>query len=303
MKQTLFKNRSDAGKFLAAQLRHHAGKPDVIVLALPRGGVPVGFEIAAALDVPLDVFLVRKLGVPGYEELAMGAIATGGVKVLNEEVIQHLSISEKAIEAVAVDELMELHRRQELYLGGRKPTVLAGRHAILVDDGLATGSSMRAAVRALRQLKPASITVAVPVAAKDTCDSFRGEVDEVLCGKTPEPFVAVGNWYEDFTQTTDDEVSELLNHAAHLRKVGRVQSGRKSDAAQKIENMKPDENVVCDVCGRFGAYEMGDQHLCSDCYQSRQSCCPEFGDFDLWKADEEAKAAKQSSNSGKPGAR
>jgi putative phosphoribosyl transferase len=224
---TLFKNRSDAGRFLATKLTHYAYQPDVLILALPRGGVPVGFEIATSLELPLDVFIVRKLGVPGYEELAMGAIATGGIRVLNEEIVQHLNIPERAIEAVAREELLELERREKLYRGNREPVEISRHRAILVDDGLATGSSMRAAVRALRQFNPASISVAVPVASKDTCDHFRNEVDEIICGRTPEPFMAVGQWYEDFTQTTDEEVSELLDRAAHLRRVERVQANHR----------------------------------------------------------------------------
>jgi predicted phosphoribosyltransferase len=222
MKTGLFKDRRDAGKFLARSLEHHAHQSDVQVLALPRGGVPVGYEIATALGLPLDVFIVRKLGVPGYEELAMGAIASGGVRVLNDEIIDHLNIPRKAIDAVAVEELAELERRQKLYRGTREPVQIQNQRIILVDDGLATGSSMRAAVRALRQRHPAAITVAVPVAAKDTCDQFRSEVEEIVCGATAEPFLAVGHWYEDFTQITDEEVSELLNHAAHLRRIERV---------------------------------------------------------------------------------
>jgi predicted phosphoribosyltransferase len=220
----LFKNRRDAGKFLATKLTHYAYQPNVLVLALPRGGVPVGYEIAVALDVPLDVFIVRKLGVPGYEEFAMGAIATGGVQVLNEEVVQHLGIPEKAIEAIAAEEWLELKRREKLYRGNRQSAEISGHRVILVDDGLATGSSMRAAVRALRQSNPDAIVVAVPVASRDTCDQFRSEVDEIVCGKTPDPFLAVGYWYDDFTQTSDGEVSALLDRAAHLRKADRVLS-------------------------------------------------------------------------------
>jgi putative phosphoribosyl transferase len=225
---TLFKNRSDAGKFLATKLGHYAYQPDVLVLALPRGGVPVGFEIATALELPLDVFIVRKLGVPGYGELAMGAIAAGDVRVLNEEIVQHLNIPERAIEAVAREELLELERREKLYRGNRKPVEISRHRAILVDDGLATGSSMRAAVRALRQFNPASVSIAVPVASKDTCDHVRSEVDEIVCGRTPKPFMAVGQWYEDFTQTTDGEVSEFLDRAAHLRRAGRVRANHRA---------------------------------------------------------------------------
>ena len=219
---TRFEDRFDAGRFLAQQLKHHAGKPDVAVLALPRGGVPVAFEIARALGAPLDVFVVRKLGAPGYEELAMGAIATGGVRVFNEEVIQHLGVSESWIEASIQEQEEELQRREEAYRGDRAPVEIENHTVILVDDGLATGASMRAAVRALRLRHPAAVTVAVPIGSRDTCDQFRAEVEEVVCARTPEPFHAVGAWYRNFTQTTDEEVRELLNRAAHERRVRRV---------------------------------------------------------------------------------
>ena len=224
METTQFRDRFAAGRFLADKLAHYRNQSGVIVLALPRGGVPVAFEIAESLDAPLDVFIVRKLGVPGYEELAMGAIASGGVRVLNEEVIQHLGISETWINAIAAQEQEELERREQLYRGDRPPLEICGHTAILVDDGLATGSSMRAAVRALRLMHPARIVVAVPVAARDTCDQFRAEVDEIICGKTPEPFLAVGRWYADFRPTTDGEVCKLLNHAAHQRRAKHVQA-------------------------------------------------------------------------------
>lgn len=193
---------------------HYAGRPEVIVLALPRGGVPVAYEVATALGAPLDVFLVRKLGVPGHEELAMGAVASGGVRVLNTEVVEALGISEQAIEGVAQQELRELERRERVYRGGRPPPELRDRVVILVDDGLATGSSMRAAVAAVRQQHPRRIVVAVPTAAAETCEDFRREVDEVVCLSTPEPFYAVGLWYRDFSQTSDDEVRALLERAA-----------------------------------------------------------------------------------------
>ena len=225
---TRFEDRFDAGRFLARQLQHHAGNPNVVVLALPRGGVPVAFEIARAIDAPLDVFVVRKLGAPGYEELAMGAIATGGVRVFNEEVIQHLGVSQSWIEATIREQEEELRRREEAYRGDRLPAELQGHTVILVDDGLATGASMRAAVRALRQRHPAAITVAVPIGSLDTCDQFRPEVEEIVCARTPEPFHAVGAWYQDFTQTTDDEVRELLDRAAHERRVRRVREHNRS---------------------------------------------------------------------------
>ena len=202
----IFQDRSDAGKFVAQKLMHHANDPSVLVLALPRGGVPVAFEVARRLSAPLDVFVVRKLGVPGYEELAMGAIASGGVRVLNEELIQRLSIPPSAIEALTREEEHELARCEKAFRGSREPAQIQGHTVILIDDGLATGASMRAAVRALRQQNPAYLTVAVPIGSRDTCDHFRTEVDELICGDTPEPFFAIGTWYSNFLPTTDDEV-------------------------------------------------------------------------------------------------
>jgi putative phosphoribosyl transferase len=210
----LFQNRRDAGRALAAMLDEYANRRDVLVLGLPRGGVPVAFELATALRAPLDVFVVRKLGVPGHEELAMGAIATGGVRVLNEDVVQSLGIPQAVINAVAAAEQKELQRREQLYRGGRPAPEVRGRTIILVDDGLATGSTMRAAVAAVRQQRPARIVVAVPVGAPSTCDEFRADVDQIVCGFTPEPFYGVGQWYEDFSQTSDEEVRELLDLAA-----------------------------------------------------------------------------------------
>jgi predicted phosphoribosyltransferase len=208
-----FRDREDAGRVLASLLRHHAGDPRVLVLALPRGGVPVGFEIAKALGAPLDVFVVRKLGVPGHEELAVGAIASGRVLVLNDDVVQALRITREVIDAVAAQEGRELERRERAYRGDRPPVDPSGKIVILVDDGLATGATMRAAVRALRDRGAEQLVVAVPTAAPRTCDDFRHEVDEIVCAMTPEPFDAVGLWYEDFSQTTDDEVQELLERA------------------------------------------------------------------------------------------
>jgi predicted phosphoribosyltransferase len=210
----LFRDRTEAGRVLAAELSAYADRPDVIVLALPRGGVPVAFEVARALHAPLDVFLVRKLGVPGHEELAMGAIATGGVRVLNEDVVRALNIPDEVIDLVAAEEQQELERRERAYRDDRPLPEVRGRTVILVDDGLATGSSMRAAVAALRHLGPARIVVAVPVAAADTCTEFQHEVDDVVCARTPEPFYGVGLWYDDFSQTTDEEVHALLERAA-----------------------------------------------------------------------------------------
>jgi predicted phosphoribosyltransferase len=209
-----FQNRTEAGRMLALKLRDYAHRPEVIVLALPRGGVPVAFEVAETLEAPLDIFLVRKLGLPGHEELAMGAIASGGVRVLNQEVVSQFRIPDAVIEEVTVREREELERRERLYRGTRLAHSLFGRTVILIDDGLATGSTMRAAISALRLQKPSRIVVAVPVAAAPTCDEFKYEADEVVCVFTPEPFFAVGLWYEDFTQTTDDEVRDLLERAA-----------------------------------------------------------------------------------------
>jgi len=205
-----FENRDEAGRILGERLRAYADRDDVIILALPRGGVPVGYRVARVLGAPLDVFLVRKLGVPGHEELAMGAIASSGVRVLNEEVLSYLSVDRKVLEGVTERELRELDRREEEYRGGLPPPDVRGKTALLVDDGLATGSTMRAAVQALKQLGPSRIVVAVPTAAPQTCEEFAVEVDEVVCAITPEPFYAVGAWYKDFSQTTDDEVRELL---------------------------------------------------------------------------------------------
>jgi putative phosphoribosyl transferase len=211
-----FLDRREAGRILASRLRQYAGRPDVLVLALPRGGVPVAFEVAQALGAPLDVFLVRKLGVPGYEEVAMGAIASGGVRVLNEDLIRQAGIPPSAVEAVTAREEEELRRRETAYRGSRPRVPIAGRTVILVDDGLATGASMKAAVAALRREGPARIVVAVPVAAAEACDEFRQDVEDVVCAATPEPFMAVGAWYEDFSQTTDTEVRRLLEEAAAL---------------------------------------------------------------------------------------
>ncbi|CAA9581414.1 MAG: Phosphoribosyl transferase domain protein [uncultured Thermomicrobiales bacterium] len=209
-----FRDRGDAGQQLAARFVAYAGEPNVIVLALPRGGVPVAYEVARALRASLDLFLVRKLGVPGHEELALGAIATGGVRVLNRSVLGELSITDATIEAVAAREGQELARRERLYRGDRPAPDLRGRVVILVDDGLATGATMRAAARAARDQGPARLVVAVPVAPREECEGFRGEVDEIVCLLTPEPFYAVGAWYEDFAETTDDEVRDLLARTA-----------------------------------------------------------------------------------------
>jgi predicted phosphoribosyltransferase len=208
-----FRDRHDAGRQLAARLAAYADRPEVIVLALPRGGVPVAYEVARALRAPLDVFLVRKLGVPGYEELAMGAVATGGVRVLNEPVVRGLHIPDHVIDAVTAREGHELARRESVYRDARPAPDVAGRTVIVVDDGLATGATMHAAIRALRRQHPARIVVAVPLASPETCGGLRAEIDEIICAATPEPFDSVGLWYEDFSQTTDDEVRQLLAQA------------------------------------------------------------------------------------------
>jgi predicted phosphoribosyltransferase len=208
-----FRDRYDAGRRLAAALGSYAGRDDVLVLALPRGGVPVGYEVARALGAPLDVMQVRKLGVPGREELAMGAIASGGVRILSEDVVQALSIPERVIATVAAVEEQELDRRERIYREGRPFPEVRGRTVILVDDGLATGSTMRAAAAALRAQGAGWLVAAVPVAPKETCDALRDLVDEVICAVTPEPFLAVGEWYEDFTQTSDADVRDLLRRA------------------------------------------------------------------------------------------
>ena len=226
MANQVFRNRTEAGRVLARLLASFANRPDVLVLGLPRGGVPVAFEVAQALHVPLDVFIVRKLGVPGHEEYAMGALASGGVRVVNEHVLRLLDIAQADVEAVIRSEQRELERREHLYRDALPPVDVRGRTAILVDDGLATGSTMLAAVKALRQQRPACIVVAVPTAAADTCETLRSEADQVICATTPEPFRAVGLWYEDFSQTSDDEVRELLARAQHDAPDGPRGTGR-----------------------------------------------------------------------------
>jgi predicted phosphoribosyltransferase len=205
-----FQDRYEAGRVLAEALRDYVGRGDVLVIALPRGGVPVGYEVARALGAPLDAMQVRKLGVPGHEELAMGAIASGGVRIVSENVVEALRIPERVIATVAAAETQELERRERIYREGRLFPDLRGRTVILVDDGLATGSSMRAAAAALRSLGAARLVAAVPVAPKESCDAMRDVVDDVVCARMPERFLAVGEWYEDFAQTSDEEVSDLL---------------------------------------------------------------------------------------------
>jgi len=213
----LFRDRRDAGRRLARSLRAYGGREDVVVLALPRGGVPVGYEVARAIDAPLDIFLVRKLGTPGQLELAMGAIASGGVVFVNADVMQALGLPPSAIDTAVRREQVELERREEAYRGHRPRLPLEGRTVILIDDGLATGSSMRAAARAVAAQKPARVVVAVPVAAPSTCADLGREVDEIVCAYTPVDFAAVGHWYDDFTQTEDAEVQQLLQQAAEER--------------------------------------------------------------------------------------
>jgi predicted phosphoribosyltransferase len=209
-----FRDRVEAGRLLAERLRDYAGRDEVVVLGLPRGGVPVAYELSKALGAPLDVFVVRKLGLPGHEELAMGAIATGGVLVLDENLLRRLGVREEQLERTVAAEVEELRRREAAYRGDRGPPDLTGKTVILVDDGLATGSTMRAAAEAVRRYDPARIVVAVPVAAEETCDQFRDLVDEIKCAVTPHPFHAVGLWYQDFAPTTDEEVRELLARRA-----------------------------------------------------------------------------------------
>lgn len=214
MEPMQFANRIEAGRLLANKLAAYSNRPDVVVLALPRGGVPVASEVAHALNAPLDVFLVRKLGIPGHEELAMGAIATGNVRVLNDDIVDYLGIPDDLIDQVVVREQRELERRAKLYRGSSPPAAITNRTLIVVDDGLATGSTMRAAVNALKKMRPARIIVAAPVAAHETCESFKDDVDSTcVCVMTPEPFQAVGLWYRDFSQTSDEEVCYLLKHA------------------------------------------------------------------------------------------
>jgi predicted phosphoribosyltransferase len=210
----IFQDRSEGGRLLAQALRQYEGRPDVVVLALPRGGVPVAYEVAKALKAPLDVFIVRKLGVPGHEELAMGAIATGGVRILNDEVVRQLNVPPQMIELTTMREQQELERRERLYRGDKPAPDVRGKTVIVVDDGLATGSTMKVALAALRQQQPAKLIAAAPIAPPDTCESLQEVADEVVCAVTPEPFMAVGAWYRRFDQTTDEEVRDLMKRAA-----------------------------------------------------------------------------------------
>lgn len=218
-----FQDRYEAGRFLATKLGHHVNAPSIVVLALPRGGVPVAYEVARALNAPLDVFLVKKLSMPGYEELTMGTVASGGVRILNGEAIHHLGISENMVEAMVQEREQDLQRREKLYRGERPAVEIEDSHVILVDDGLATGANMRAAVQALRERHPKSVTVAVPIGSADTCHQMAREADEVACAMTPDPFYSVGAWYSDFIQITDEEARQLLDHAAHERRARQAQ--------------------------------------------------------------------------------
>ena len=214
----IFANRTEAGQELALRLSTYANRDDVIVLGAPRGGVPVAFEVARELNAPLDVFVLRKLGVPGREELAFGAIASGGIRILNRDTVEGLGLTGLDIERVTKSEKQELERRERAYRGGRRPLDVSGLTVILVDDGIATGSSMRAAIRALRQMKPARIVIAVPVAPPSTCSQLEGEADELVCLETPEPFYGVGQFYDDFSQVSDEEVKQLLENASRQRR-------------------------------------------------------------------------------------
>ena len=222
----IFANRTEAGQELALRLGTYANRDDVIVLGAPRGGVPVAFEVAAALTAPLDVFVLRKLGVPGREEFAFGAIASGGVRILDRHTVEGLGITGLDIERVTMAEKQELERREREYRGGRPPLDVSGLTVILVDDGIATGSSMRAAIRALRQMKPARIVIAVPVAPPSTCSQLQFDVDELVCLEMPEPFYGVGQFYDDFTQVSDEKVRELLDSASRQRREPRYQDSQ-----------------------------------------------------------------------------
>ena len=210
----LFKDRRDAGKKLAQKLSAYASRSDVVILALPRGGVPVAYEVALTLNAPLDIFTVRKLGLPGHEELAMGAIATGGARVINQDVVRSFNVPQGVVEAVAKQELRELERRERAFRGDRMMREVHDKTAILIDDGLATGASMQAAIKGLRAKDPTRIVVAVPTAPLETCEAFKQLVDEMICATTPEPFYGVGQWYEDFSQVTDDQVQTFLEQAS-----------------------------------------------------------------------------------------
>jgi erythromycin esterase-like protein/predicted phosphoribosyltransferase len=275
MSNRLFRDRRDAGRTLAGLLDRYRGRPDVVVLGLPRGGVPVAYEVARALEAPLDVFVVRKLGVPGREELAMGAIASGGVVVMNDDVVRGLGITPDVVQRVAEQEGRELLRREQVYRDGRPMPELAGATVVLVDDGLATGSSMRAAIAALRAHDPGRIVVAVPAAPKSTCDELRVMVDEVVCATTPSPFLAVGASYWDFGQTTDEEVRDLLRAAA-ASAPARTEERTLSDtdvirsAAIPTEEGVPSEEALFDLVGDADLLLIGEaSHGTADFYAAR----------------------------------
>lgn len=220
----IFRDREEAGQKLASRLSKYENRDDVIVLGVPRGGIPVAFEVATALHLPLDIFVLRKLGVPGHEELAFGAVGSGGVRVLNPRVVQQLGISQLDIASVTSAEREELERRERLYRGSRPRLDVQGRTVILVDDGIATGASLMAATHALRKMKPAAIVLATPIAPRATCDHLRREVDELVCMEMPEPFYGVGQFYGDFSQVSDEDVIQLLERASGQR-TGRYQAG------------------------------------------------------------------------------
>ena len=245
-----FHDRTDAGQKLAQELAEYASRPDVLVLALPRGGVPVAYEVARALRAPLDVFVVRKLGLPTHPELAMGAIASGGVRVVDPDVVRRFRVSEAELAAVTAAEARELERRERRYRKGRPFPDVRGKTVILVDDGLATGATMYAAASALRAQDPARVVVAVPVSSPETCDAFRHVVDDIVCAVTPEPFYAVGLWYEDFSQTTDEEVHDLLARAASQEPGGASPRGAQSAPGSRVGRGEMEERIVQVAAGR-----------------------------------------------------
>jgi erythromycin esterase-like protein/predicted phosphoribosyltransferase len=276
MSERVFRDRRDAGRVLAGLLAHYRGRDDVVVLGLPRGGVPVAYEVATALDAPLDVFVVRKLGLPGHEELAMGAIASGGVTALNEDIVTELGITSDVIREAAEREGRELARREQAYREGRPMPELSGKTVILADDGLATGSSMQAALLALRRLRPARVVVAVPAAPSSTCEQLRLETDEVVCAATPSPFFAVGESYWNFAQTTDEEVRDLLRAAAQAVGSATAEGGRPSDvavirmSAALTENGVPPEETLFDLVGDAQLVLIGEaSHGTHDFYAAR----------------------------------
>ncbi|HYK88188.1 MAG TPA: phosphoribosyltransferase [Acidobacteriota bacterium] len=243
----VFQNRVEAGRLLAKQLRGYAGRNDVIVLGIPRGGVPVAFEVAMALKAPLDIFLSRKLGVPGQEELAFGAIASGDIRVLDRHLVEGLNISEQEIDQITKTVETELERRERVYRGNRSPLQVEGKTVLLIDDGIATGSSMRAAIRALRQMRPARIVVAVPVAPFHTCKLLRSEADELICIQEPEFFYAIGQFYDDFSQVTDEEVTELLRRAA--QQIGPPTAPVTPAATGTVEDASSESSPASDAPG------------------------------------------------------